>query len=177
MKSSGVRVDRNWGKLKSRLTLDARGLPMAVEEALGETASHAIGHMQQAIIEAETMTGHERVAARGGGIAGRVETGAMITSLKYITRNTASGNVTVNLGYQDDPPDYTKYQEFGTRTIAAVNAKQVGFNYMVAKVMDNIGYAWDQLDEDAKAGRAYRRAANFRHGNASRIDNREGWTY
>lgn len=174
---SGVRIDREWDKLIARLTIDAKNLPVVVEDAMVTAAGEATTVMEARIMQAVTETGHRRVA-EGRPYAGRIESGEMIRSLRnddgspatVTSHGTASGRTVLVFGYINDPPEYTVFQEYDYYTISgALLAMQRGFNYFAAHVMDRIADAYNDMDDQAKAGRFSRRGARLR--SSGRLEN------
>lgn len=180
--NSGVRMDRgDWGTLYDRITFVADQLPVVLADAMTEAGEGATQVMENRIRTATTAWGMKRMA-EGRASAGRIETGAMIESLRangfgesnaIDVIDRGNGRVTARVGFHD-APDYTKYQEEGTATITAMFAVQLGVNYFMSHVNEIIAAGFRALQQDAMAGRASRRAANYRSGFASRIRRRPG---
>lgn len=177
MKSSGARVDKGkFDALRSRLALNASGLPIAVEDAMNIAAEYGTQAMEDRIRTAVTDWGRTQVGRGVRNTPGRIDSGDLISSLRTAdgaatrSSSTDSGMIALNFGYKKDI-GYTRAQENVAYSISGqLLARQRGFNVFVAKVFDEIAEAYELLDDGAKRGQQYRRrAASFRTGQSSRM--------
>lgn len=102
--------------LAEQLKVRDAGVRQAAHGMMQELAA-AADHQQKDLIErAQTPTGRRRAATRGGS-AGRIETGQMVNSTNASAIWVSDDTISAKWGWQD-PEDYYRYQDQGTRSIA-----------------------------------------------------------
>lgn len=107
-------------QLSTQIEARLVGLEAEIRAMLQEAGVGAELEMRRVIVEATTATG-ERRAAAGKGIAGRVETDDMRSSVHYLVHDEGVDMV-LEYGWLTDKELYFLFQEYGTSTIEGMNA-------------------------------------------------------
>ena len=170
---NGARIDQI-SDLISRLTYDKEQLPNATAQAITTSAARGAGIMAWRIQTAETKTGRAR-AARGGNGPGRVRSGRLLQSISkdghFVDISVYGTKVRAEFGYINDPPAYTRSQEYEFYSISgALLAQQLGFNMFLQHIYSDIAKAFKDMDDDAQAKRFNARAARAGNKGANLLD-------
>lgn len=135
-------------------------------ELAGEAGARTIATI---IRQDTTPTGRARSGA-GGGVAGRIATGAMYDSIydddfseaTGSAHNTVTrgGNIQFKFGFINSP-DYSKYQEEGTLTIDGMHSLNVAFSVAREVFFDELAKGLREAGNAAGADRAMRRSSKL----------------
>lgn len=160
---AAIRIERGQKLLGGTLYVDPEFITNRFLAAMITVAEGATQVMEDRVNTADTRTGLAE------GRRGRVKTGAMIGSLRGAgsrpvtveARSASSGRAVIRFGWGPDAPDYTRFQDLGTRTIEAMHAKQLGFNYFASHVLDEMAGAAEDVGNYVLGERLLARSYRF----------------
>lgn len=155
-------------KALKRLDVIAVNIEEATLHGMLRAAEDATVGMEERIVEATTETGIARTDSGYGLYAGRIDTGAMIGSLRASDGEPGkayydgSGRVNLDVGYTHNPPEYTEEQETTKYSISGkLMALQVAYDILSYAVPIRVHE--ELLDLAAKSTEGYYRASPISH--------------